>query len=55
MNAFIAVRPTPYFAENDESGNYTNRVVARGSYKVVVWHKGGRQRTAAESNYMLSL
>ena len=45
MGGFVIVSPTPYFAETDESGNYTIKDVPDGSYNVVVWHEGAKNQT----------
>lgn len=42
MEAYLIVSPTPYFAETDDSGNYTIKDVPDGSYSVVVWHEGAK-------------
>jgi len=45
MGGYIVVSPTPYFAETDDSGNYTIKDVPDGSYNVVVWHEGAKNQT----------
>lgn len=45
MGGYIIVSPTPYFAETDDSGNYTIKDVPDGSYNVVVWHEGAKNQT----------
>jgi plastocyanin len=45
MMGYLIVSPTPYFAETDESGNYTIKDVPDGSYKLVVWHEGAKNQS----------
>jgi len=45
MAGYIIVSPTPYFAETDDSGNYTIKDVPDGSYTLVVWHEGAKGQT----------
>jgi plastocyanin len=45
MTAFVIVSPTPYFAETDESGNYSIKGVPDGTYTVTAWHEGARNQS----------
>jgi plastocyanin len=45
MSGYIIVSPTPYFAETDDSGNYTIKDVPDGSYTVTVWHEGAKDQS----------
>ena len=45
MAAYIVVSPTPYFAETDDTGNYSLKDVPDGTYNIVVWHEGARSQT----------
>lgn len=45
MAGYIIVSPTPYFAETDDSGNYTIKDVPDGSYTVTVWHEGAKDQS----------
>lgn len=45
MAGYIVVSPTPYFAETDDSGNYTIKDVPDGSYTVTVWHEGAKNQS----------
>ncbi len=45
MAAYIIVSPTPYFAETDDSGNYSINDIPDGSYTLVVWHEGTKNQT----------
>lgn len=45
MAGYIVVSPTPYFAETDDSGNYTIKDVPDGSYTLKVWHEGAKDQT----------
>jgi plastocyanin len=45
MGGYIIVSPTPYFAETDDSGNYTIKDVPDGSYNLAVWHEGAKNQT----------
>lgn len=45
MAAYVVVSPTPYFAETDESGNYTISNVPDGSYTVTAWHEGAKPQS----------
>ena len=45
MAGYIVVSPTPYFAETDDSGNYTIKDVPDGSYTVTVWHEGAKDQS----------
>lgn len=47
MGGYVVVSPTPYFAETDESGNYTIKDVPDGSYNLVVWHEGAKNQNKA--------
>src|ERR1700757_1953044 len=47
MAGYLIVSPTPYFAVTDETGNYKIKDVPDGSYKVVVWHEGAKNQSAA--------
>lgn len=44
MAGYIVVSPTPYFAETDDSGNYTIKDVPDGSYTLKVWHEGAKDQ-----------
>jgi plastocyanin len=45
MAGYIVVSPTPYFAETDDSGNYTIKDVPDGSYTVTAWHEGAKDQS----------
>jgi plastocyanin len=45
MSAYVVISPTPYFAETDESGNYTIANVPDGSYTVTAWHEGAKNQS----------
>ena len=45
MSGYIAVSPTPYFAETDASGNFKIENVPDGKYNVVAWHEGMKAQT----------
>jgi plastocyanin len=45
MAAYVVISPTPYFAETDESGNYTISNVPDGSYTVTAWHEGAKTQS----------
>lgn len=45
MAGYVVVSPTPYFAETDESGNYTIKDVPDGSYTLTVWHEGAKDQS----------
>lgn len=45
MSAYVVVSPTPYFAETDDSGNYTIANVPDGSYTVTAWHEGAKNQS----------
>jgi plastocyanin len=45
MAGYIVVSPTPYFAETDDSGNFTIKDVPDGSYTVTVWHEGAKPKS----------
>jgi plastocyanin len=45
MAGYIIVSPTPYFAETDDSGNYTIKDVPDGSYTLTVWHEGAKDQS----------
>lgn len=45
MAGYIVVSPTPYFAETDDSGNYTIKDVPDGSYTLKVWHEGAKDQS----------
>ncbi len=45
MAAYVVVSPTPYFAETDDSGNYTIANVPDGSYTVTAWHEGAKNQS----------
>jgi plastocyanin len=45
MAGYIVVSPTPYFAETDDSGNYTIKDVPDGSYTVTAWHEGAKNQS----------
>ncbi len=45
MSSYIVVAPTPYFAQTDESGNYTISNVPDGSYTVTAWHEGAKTQS----------
>ena len=45
MSAYVVVSPTPYFAETDESGNYTISNVPDGNYTVTAWHEGAKNQS----------
>jgi plastocyanin len=45
MSGYIIVSPTPYFAETDDSGNYTIKDVPDGSYTLTVWHEGAKDQS----------
>ncbi len=45
MAAYVVVSPTPYFAETDDSGNYTIANVPDGSYTVTAWHEGAKNES----------
>ncbi len=45
MEGYIVVSPTPYFAETEDSGNYTIKDVPDGSYKLTVWHEGAKDQS----------
>lgn len=45
MAGYIVVSPTPYFAETDDSGNYTIKDVPDGSYTLTVWHEGAKDQS----------
>lgn len=45
MSAYIVISPTPYFAETDESGNYTIANVPDGSYTLTAWHEGAKNQS----------
>jgi plastocyanin len=45
MEGYIVVSPTPYFAETDDSGNYTIKDVPDGSYNLTVWHEGAKDQS----------
>ncbi len=45
MSAYVVVSPTPYFAETDESGNYTISNVPDGNYNVTAWHEGAKNQS----------
>lgn len=42
MGGYIVVSPSPYFAETDDSGNYTIENVPDGSYTATAWHEGAK-------------
>jgi plastocyanin len=44
MSGYIVVSPTPYFAQADSSGNYTIKNVPDGSYTLVAWHEGMKEK-----------
>lgn len=46
MAGYIIVSPTPYFAETDDSGNYTIKDVPDGSYTLTVWHEGAKDQSS---------
>lgn len=46
MAGYIVVSPTPYFAETDDSGNYTIKDVPDGSYTLTVWHEGAKDQSS---------
>ncbi|HWR37786.1 MAG TPA: carboxypeptidase regulatory-like domain-containing protein [Clostridia bacterium] len=61
MAGYIVVSPTPYFAETDESGNYTIKDVPDGQYTVTAWHEGAKPKSqpvkvaaASKSDFTLS-
>lgn len=39
MRAWMVIRPDPYFAVTDESGNFKITDIPPGTYKVAVWHE----------------
>lgn len=45
MAGYIVVSPTPYFAETDDTGNYTIKDVPDGSYTLTVWHEGAKDQS----------
>jgi plastocyanin len=45
MAGYLIVSPTPYFAETDESGNYTIKDVPDGSYTLTAWHEGAKNQS----------
>jgi|SRR5579872_2606405 plastocyanin len=45
MAGYIIVSPTPYFAETDDSGNYTIKDVPDGSYTLTIWHEGAKDQS----------
>ena len=45
MTGYVIVSPTPYFAETDDSGNYTIKGVPDGSYTLTAWHEGARNQS----------
>ncbi len=45
MSGYVVISPTPYFAETDESGNYTISNVPDGSYTVTAWHEGAKTQS----------
>ena len=45
MSGYIVVSPTPYYAETDDSGNYTIKDVPDGSYTVTAWHEGAKPKS----------
>lgn len=45
MSGYVVISPTPYFAETDESGNYTISNVPDGSYTVTAWHEGAKPQS----------
>jgi plastocyanin len=42
MGGYIVVSPSPYFAETDDSGNYTIENVPDGTYTATAWHEGAK-------------
>ncbi len=44
MSGFVVVSPTPYFAETNDSGEYTIKDVPDGNYTVVAWHEGAKEQ-----------
>jgi plastocyanin len=42
MAGYIIVSPSPYYAETDDSGNYTIANVPDGSYTASAWHEGAK-------------
>lgn len=45
MASYIVISPTPYFAETNESGEYTIANVPDGSYTVTAWHEGAKNQS----------
>lgn len=45
MTGYVIVSPTPYFAETDDSGDYTIKGVPDGSYTLTAWHEGARNQS----------
>ncbi len=45
MASYVVISPTPYFAQTDESGNYTISNVPDGSYTVTAWHEGAKTQS----------
>jgi len=45
MSSYVVISPTPYFAETDESGNYTIANVPDGSYTLTAWHEGAKNQS----------
>ena len=45
MSGFIVVSPTPYYAEEDASGEYKIDNVPDGSYQVTAWREGMKPQT----------
>ncbi len=44
MAGYVVVSPTPYFAETNDSGEYTIKDVPDGNYTVVAWHEGAKEQ-----------
>jgi plastocyanin len=44
MSGFVVVSPTPYFAETNDSGEYTIKDVPDGNYTLVAWHEGAKEQ-----------
>jgi len=44
MEGYIYVTPTPYFAETDDSGEYTISGVPAGTYTLKIWSEHGSAR-----------
>lgn len=45
MSGYVVISPTPYYAETDDSGNYTIKDVLDGSYTITAWHEGAKPKS----------